>query len=161
MKKQMDLVVDEIDEQENENDGQEFFVYLLVSDDNSTYIGATVNLERRLRQHNKLIKGGAYATGSKVKKGQVWERAAHIEGFPSWSAALQFEWRWKQLSRKLSPNMFPLERRLRALKTLLELEKPTSKALPYADWSKPIKVIIETGEAQNYYDSIFTISYIS
>jgi predicted GIY-YIG superfamily endonuclease len=148
-----DLVVDEIDE---DDVGQDFFVYLLVSDDNSTYIGATVNLERRLRQHNKLIKGGAYATSSKVKKGQVWERAVHIEGFPSWSAALQFEWRWKQLSRKLSPNMFPLERRIRALKTLLELDKPTSKAVPYSDWSKPIKVIIETGEAQNHYDSIFT-----
>ena len=34
----------------------EFFVYLLVSDSGATYIGATVNLDRRLRQHNKEIK---------------------------------------------------------------------------------------------------------
>ena len=27
------------------------FVYLLLSSDNATYVGATVNLERRLRQH--------------------------------------------------------------------------------------------------------------
>ena len=30
-----------------------FFVYLLLSSDNSTYVGATVDLDRRLRQHNK------------------------------------------------------------------------------------------------------------
>ena len=35
-----------------------FFVYLLLSSDDSTYVGATVDLDRRLRQHNKEIKGG-------------------------------------------------------------------------------------------------------
>ena len=29
------------------------FVYILLCDDGSTYVGATVNLERRIRQHNK------------------------------------------------------------------------------------------------------------
>ena len=77
------------------------FVYLLVSSDNATYVGATVDIERRLRQHNKEIKGGAHATGAKVNKGETWERACHVAGFPDWQAALQFEWRWKQLSRKL------------------------------------------------------------
>ena len=33
-----------------------FFVYLLLSSDNFTYVGATVDLDRRLRQHNKEIK---------------------------------------------------------------------------------------------------------
>jgi len=32
------------------------YVYLLVSSDNATYVGATVDLNRRLRQHNKEIK---------------------------------------------------------------------------------------------------------
>ena len=67
-----------------------FFVYLLLSSDNSTYVGATVDLERRLRQHNKEIKGGAHATGAKVEKGEIWIRAAHVEGFPDWQAALQY-----------------------------------------------------------------------
>ena len=58
------------------------YVYLLVSSDNATYVGATVDLNRRLRQHNKEIKGGAHATGAKVAKGEVWTRAAHVSGFP-------------------------------------------------------------------------------
>ena len=128
-----------------------FYVYLLVSDDNATYIGATVDLDRRLRQHNKEIKGGAYATGSKVSKGQTWVRAAHVEGFPDWSSALQFEWRWKQLSRKLPSKMFPLERRMTALKELLKLERPTSKAMAYSEWHSPPEVICETEEAEKYF----------
>jgi predicted GIY-YIG superfamily endonuclease len=55
-----------------------FFVYLLLSSDNSTYVGATVDLERRLRQHNSEIKGGAVATTTKVNKGETWIRACHV-----------------------------------------------------------------------------------
>ena len=95
------------------------YVYLLHSTDNATYVGATVNLEKRLRQHNKEIKGGAHATSMKVENGEIWERACYVEGFPDWQAALQFEWRWKQLSRKLPSKLFPLKRRMMALKQLL------------------------------------------
>lgn len=111
-----------------------FFVYLLVSDSGNTYVGATVDLDRRLRQHNKEIKGGAHATGAKVEQGETWIRACHVKGFPDWQSALQFEWRFKQLSRKLSLKLPPLERRLMALKQLLALERPTSKALKYSEW---------------------------
>ena len=45
---------------------KQFFVYLLVSSTGATYVGATVDLNRRLRQHNKEIKGGAHATRAKV-----------------------------------------------------------------------------------------------
>ena len=130
------------------------YVYLLVSSDNSTYIGATVDLNRRLRQHNKEICGGAHATGAKVSRGQVWTRAAHVAGFPSWTAALQFEWRWKQLSRKLSPRLFPVERRMLALKQLLSLEKPTAKSVPYIEWASPPEIVIEIEEARKYYVKI-------
>ena len=129
-----------------------FFVYLLLSSDDATYVGATVDLDRRLRQHNKEIKGGAYATGSKVERGETWIRAAHVEGFPDWQAALQFEWRWKQLSRKLPSSLFPLERRMKALKQLLALERPTSKALAYSEWSSPPQVNLETQDAEFYYN---------
>jgi predicted GIY-YIG superfamily endonuclease len=132
-------------------ENKEFFVYLLVSSDNATYVGATIDINRRLRQHNKEIKGGAHATGVKVNKGETWVRACHVAGFPDWSAALQFEWRWKQLSRKLPNQMFPLERRMKALKQLLALERPTSKAILYTEWSLPPKVNLETEEAENYF----------
>jgi len=127
------------------------FVYLLVSTNGNTYVGATIDLNRRLRQHNKEIKGGAHATGVKVAQGETWKRAAHVSGFPDWQAALQFEWRWKQLTRKLSINMIPLERRIMALKMLLELPQSTSKAKPYSVWTSPPEVHIETDEADIYY----------
>ena len=128
-----------------------FFVYLLLSSDNSTYVGATVDLNRRLRQHNKEIKGGAFLTGSKVDKGETWIRAAHVEGFPDWQAALQFEWRWKQLTRKITLSRIPLERRMIALKQLLALERPTSKAKAYTEWSESPKVVLEDDEARKYF----------
>ena len=131
------------------------YVYLLVSSDDATYVGATVDLDRRLRQHNKEIKGGAHATSAKVLKGETWTRACHVAGFPTWQAALQFEWRWKQISRKLPANMFPLERRMKALKQLLDLERPTSKAVAYTEWPSPPQVNIETEDAQKYYDLCF------
>lgn len=129
------------------------YVYLLLSSDNATYVGATVDLERRLRQHNKEIKGGAHATGSKVEKGENWIRACHVSGFPDWPSALQFEWRWKQLSRKLPQKMYPLERRMIALKQLLALERPTSKAMAYTEWPSPPQVNIEIDEAIQFYNS--------
>jgi structure-specific endonuclease subunit SLX1 len=128
-----------------------YYVYLLLSSDNSTYVGATVDLERRLRQHNKEIKGGAYATSSKVLKGETWIRVAHVAGFPDWPSALQFEWRWKQLTRKIKIKMTPIQRRMIALKQLLELERPTTKAKAYSEWSELPKVILEDDEARKYY----------
>ena len=131
-----------------------FYVYLLLASDNSTYVGATVDLERRLRQHNKELTGGAHATGTKVAKGEIWIRAAHVEGFPDWQAALQFEWRWKQLTRKQSAHMLPLKRRLVALKQLLALDRPTSKAKAYSEWPSPPVAVMEDGEAKTIFESL-------
>jgi structure-specific endonuclease subunit SLX1 len=113
---------------------KESFVYLLLCSNGSTYVGATVDLDHRLRQHNKELKGGAHATSVQVQKGHTWTRACHVSGFPDWQAALQFEWRWKQLSRKLPSKMNPLERRMKALEQLLALESSTTKATPYSEW---------------------------
>jgi structure-specific endonuclease subunit SLX1 len=126
-----------------------FYVYLLLSSNNATYIGATVDLNRRLRQHNKELKGGAFATSAKVLKGDIWFRAAHVEGFPDWQSALQFEWRWKQLTRKIKDySKSSLERRIIALKQLIALDKPTSKAKLYSEWSEPLKVVSEDCEVE-------------
>ena len=149
---------EETNEDNNEEDINEeavnkpSFVYLLVSTKNATYVGATMNLVRRLRQHNKELVGGAVATSIKVNAGETWTRACHVAGFPDWRAALQFEWRWKQLSRKMPAKMFPLERRMKALKELLALERPTSKAITYLEWSTPPEVILETPEATRFFE---------
>lgn len=129
------------------------YVYLLVSSDGATYVGATVDLDHRLRQHNKEIKGGAHATSIKVDEGEIWVRAAHVSGFPDWRSALQFEWRWKQLSRKhQSKKIPPLEKRMIALKELIAMEKPTALAVPYTEWESPPEVHLEIDEAKQYYE---------
>lgn len=133
------------------------YVYFLISTKGSTYIGATVNLERRLRQHNKEIKGGAYATGSKVSNGETWTRAVYVSGMPDWRTALQFEWRWKQLSRKYGSNMKPFERRMNALKNLLELDRPTTKAMPYSEWSEPPTIHFENDQIEEYYHNLLLV----
>jgi len=130
------------------------YVYLLISTNGNTYVGATVDLERRLRQHNKEIKGGAHATGIKVAQGEIWIRAAHVSGFPDWQAALQFEWRWKQLSRKYPIKMNPLERRMMALKDLISLDRPTSKAKLYTEWKAPPEIHLENENAKTYYENL-------
>jgi predicted GIY-YIG superfamily endonuclease len=120
--------------------GNKFFVYLLESSSKrATYVGATVNPERRLRQHNKELVGGAHATGMRVARGESWRMVCHISEFPTWNAALQFEWRFKQLTRKLKnagtiKQMTPIESRIVALEHLLALDRPTTKATPYAEW---------------------------
>ena len=130
------------------------YVYLLLATPfrDATYVGATVDLERRLRQHNKEIKGGAHATGIQVLKGCTWIRAAHISGFPDWQAALQFEWRFKQITRKLPVKMKPLARRIMALKMLLALERPTSKAKAYSEWASQPTVVLEDEEAEQLFN---------
>lgn len=102
-----------------------WYVYLLQCEDDNTYIGATVDPERRLRQHNKELVGGARRTTAKSACGLLWQRILYVSGFRDNHHALQFEWRWKFLSRKLSGSAIaeathrsgsaPLQRRLRAL----------------------------------------------
>ena len=133
------------------------YVYFLISTKGSTYIGATVDLERRLRQHNKEIKGGAHATGIKVTNGETWTRAVYVSGMPDWRTTLQFEWRWKQLSRKHGTNMKPFERRMNALKDLLELDRPTTKAIPYSEWSEPPTIHFENDKIEQYYNNILLV----
>ena len=68
--------------------------YLLISaDGRRTYIGATTDLQRRLRQHNGLLSGGARATTT----GRPWQLRASVGGFRSWRETLSFEWHWKHL----------------------------------------------------------------
>ena len=93
-----------------------WYVYLLatVLEPSKTYVGATTDVERRLKQHNGEQSGGAIAT-SQVPGG--WYRVCYISGFESKREALRFEWWWKRRSAKLQGR--PLERRQKAMEAMI------------------------------------------
>lgn len=114
-----------------------FACYCLVSEKGTTYVGFSVDVDRRLRQHNGEITGGAKAT-----HGHSWKRMCTVAGFPSQQSALQFEWKWKYLSRKVK-GCSAVERRCVALVELLNSDKSTSNALPFATYDGPLSVLLE------------------
>jgi len=117
-----------------------FYCYLLfTSNQRQTYIGATVDPNRRLRQHNQELAGGARRT-----KGYVWQRALYVGGFPDWNATLQFEWSWKRHGRG-KPG---LAGKLDALLNLLHSEKSTSTATPFRYWPSKITIHPEPSSVQ-------------
>jgi len=91
------------------------FVYILKEiDGKRTYVGYTVNLERRLRQHNGEITGGA-----KYTRGRKWEFLGYIQGFPDNIHALQCEWKIKHCG---------IRDRINAVNYVLGLEKMTNNS---------------------------------
>jgi len=91
-----------------EREEREPKVYCLatVEEPTLTYIGATLDTVKRLRQHNGILVGGAKATS---RRPDNWYKVCHVRGFPSWRAALSFEWHWKRFSVKMKGT--PLQRR--------------------------------------------------
>ena len=75
---------------EGKRESGEAVVYLLHAGDetrDATYIGCTYDVERRLRQHNREIAGGAKYTARWTKKGLLWKVACTVH-VPSLEAAL-------------------------------------------------------------------------
>lgn len=109
----------------------------------SSYVGATTSPDRRLRQHNCEIKGGAKFTTNRVKWGKGrWKRAALVQHFPSERDALQFEWMWKHktLRQPRGKAYPPLRRRLLALEGILKEGRSTSTSNLFSTFSSPLKV---------------------
>ena len=123
-------------------------VYLLQSITGLTYVGATVDLDHRLRQHNGEIKGGAKATS--VCPGG-WTRVAHIEGFADAAAALQFEWAWKHCCKRAG--FKGLMKRMWGLDHLIHKEKATNKAVPFSESN--LILVLETKEAEDAWANRF------
>ncbi len=72
-----------------------FYCYVLASRAGRTYVGATNNPARRLRQHRGELKGGARAT----RAGRDWRMVFLVGGFPGWGDALAFERGLKNVCR--------------------------------------------------------------
>lgn len=62
-------------------------VYLLVNNKGRTYVGSTTDVNRRLRQHNGELTGGARSTHQKGP----WELYCYISGFKTRSEACRWE----------------------------------------------------------------------
>ena len=97
---------------------ERWYCYCLQSTRGGTYVGATVDPDRRLRQHCGELVGGARATHRRVAQGETWSRVGLVGPFQK-IAALQFEWRWKFLSRKQTKGT-PIQKRKIALENLLQ-----------------------------------------
>jgi len=95
-----------------------WFCYLLISNDKKrTYIGSTVNIKRRLRQHNGEIKGGAKYTHS-FKGDGIWKYYLKIKNLNK-SEALSIE-RTAKNKRKKATGQTPIDKRLNVLLPILE-----------------------------------------
>ena len=115
-----------------------YYCYILKSG-NRTYNGYTVNPERRLRQHNGEIKGGAKATAGKGP----WKFIFIMTGFVTQSNALSCEWRIKHPKGKKRPKEYTGPAgRIRSLNYVLNLKK----------WTLPCDIINSNIKYKCYID---------
>jgi predicted GIY-YIG superfamily endonuclease len=118
---------------------KEYICYIIVShNSNKTYVGITNNFEKRLRQHNGELVGGAKYTHD----GRPWRLAAMIKGFQEHKQVLQFEWALKYETKSINKYRYektiygttkkiisPLYRRGLALMKLIKKDKWTSLSI--------------------------------
>lgn len=72
-----------------------YYVYILECVDGSYYTGITVDVEKRLKEHNGYLAGGAVYTRSKRPV-----KLRHFEIYPTHKEAAQREYQIKQLTRE-------------------------------------------------------------
>lgn len=100
-----DDLADAVDAEEPPSSTKEtkYYCYFLGQHNNwtgQTYNGYTVNLSRRLRQHNGEIKGGAWATTAKDKGAWSFIAALTSDSWASVSRAMACEWNCRYPTRK-------------------------------------------------------------
>ena len=99
----------------------EWFFYL-IKNNNCTYAGVSPTPDKRLRQHNGEIKGGAKYTTS---KGRGWEHICLIGGFQDKIQSMQFEWAVKHVPPRDAGGV---ENRIKKMLIVCNKERWTSKA---------------------------------
>ena len=76
-----------------------YYVYIIKGEKNNKtkfYIGCTNDLTRRLKQHNRILHGGAKATSG----GYTWKYMGLLSNIPNNISALQIEYRLKHSTKK-------------------------------------------------------------
>jgi predicted GIY-YIG superfamily endonuclease len=104
----------------------------IIYNNNNSYVGMTNNIERRIRQHNQIIKGGAKYTRL---IGNGWNYICFIDGFKSKIHALQFEWALKHINKKKG-----ILNRMDNLILLLNKKNWTSKAPCSIDYELTLNI---------------------
>lgn len=98
------------------------WVFYLIYNNNLTYAGVSPTPEKRLRQHNGEIKGGAkYTTGH----GSGWKHLCIVRGFQNKIQAMQFEWAVKHEAPR---NLGGIVNRLKKMNNVLCKEKWTQNS---------------------------------
>ena len=96
--------------------------FYIIANGNYTYAGVSPTPDKRLRQHNGEIKGGAkYTTG----RGSGWKHICLISGFKNKIQSMQFEWAVKHVPPRNSGGLIT---RMNKVYQVLNYERWTSKA---------------------------------
>ena len=98
-------------------------VAYILRNSKSLYVGATIDLSHRIRQHNGELSGGAHRTST---KGPGWVCLLYVQGFQSRTESLQFEY---ALKREAKHHGYSTQARKRAVHALLSQEHWTSRPL--------------------------------
>jgi len=110
-----------------------YYVYLLKSTvSNRTYIGYTVNIKKRLRQHNGKLSGGAKRT----RRGRPWKLVLFVSGFEFERTALQYEFCIQHTKKYRRTS--GVANKIKIMKALLKQEK-ICKTAPL---TKEMKLIV-------------------
>ena len=109
-----------------------YFVYFLLNTHNRrTYLGITNNLERRIRQHNCMIKGGARYTRSFKGEG-VWKYYFLIGNLTK-KESLSIERTAKNLGRR-SRGKTSVAKRMSVLMAIIDNNTKYSGTYEYSSW---------------------------
>lgn len=109
----------------DKNELNDYSCYIIISKgSNRTYIGSTNNVERRLRQHNGEIKGGAKAT----KIDRPWRHICVISGLNK-IEALCCEWRLKRKHNYKGQlkGFYGVNKKIENMYNVLNLDRYTKK----------------------------------